>query len=53
MSIKPVYADSAGVTLHFCCNLKIRNCGNVKKSFKINHARVAELADALALGASG
>jgi hypothetical protein len=32
---------------------KIRNCRTTLESFKIKHARVAELADALALGASG
>jgi hypothetical protein len=39
--------------LHYCYTIKIRNCRNPEKSFKINYARVAELADALDLGSSG
>ena len=39
--------------LEFCWTQRIKNCRNVRKSFKIKHARVAELADALDLGSSG
>jgi len=45
-----------GIRISFAAFLphpEIRNCRTRRKSFKIRHARVAELADALDLGLRG